>query len=533
MPANLGSAHRTGLCRQAKLRAAGVVAHANGRRRRADDTADMDLELVKKEVSGLVGPGTPGLAAAVYSGGEPLVTAAAGTACLEFGVPIDADTRFDIASASKQFTAACVLLLARDGKLDLDDDVRTHIPELNLAVPVTLRQCLQHTGGLPEWYAVLPLTGHPLSEMTEERLLEVIARLRTTTFEPGTDFTYSNTGYVLAAVTVRRVSGRSLAEFARERLFAPLGMDDTVFRDDASAPLARLAYGYANHGGPPVRADTQESAVGDGGLVTSVRDLAPWFGFLADGRVLGADLRDALLERAVLADGTTLPYAMGLYHHEVAGRRAFGHAGGMHGYLSDLLFLPDDGLGLAVLSNQLQIDPLALNERLVRLLLGAPPEPGQEPGALPLPGHEHWHDPVSDATLEVRAGDDGLEVADVGTFVPGADGRWHGLGDAHLAWLEFSGDTLVVGSLLAARRPVTFVAAPPPDGTPMPDGEWESDELGVRASVRDGVLRIGRTLELPVTPAPAGLWRAEPFTLRLEGGALLVSGGGLRRLRFT
>ncbi|MGW0479389.1 serine hydrolase domain-containing protein [Nonomuraea sp. NPDC003214] len=494
----------------------------------------MNLELVKKEVSSLVAPGTPGLAVAVYSGGEAVATAAAGTACVEFGVPIDADTRFDIASASKQFTAACVLLLARDGALGLDDDVRRHVPELSLEVPVTLRQCLQHTGGLPEWYTVMALTGHPLAEMTEERLLEVIARFRGTTFEPGTDFTYSNTGYVLASVVVRRVSGRSLAEFARERLFGPLGMDDSIFRDDATLPVERMAYGYANVDGPTRRADTQESAVGDGGMVTSVRDLAPWFGFLTDGRVLGADLRDALLERAVLADGTTLPYAFGVYHYEVAGRPAFGHAGGMHGYLSDLLVLPDEGVGVAVLSNQRAIDPLALTERLAKLLLGEPlADPGREPGTLPPPAHEHWHDPVTGLTLSLKHGDDGVEVAGVGTFVPGADGRWHGQGQEDREWLECSGDTLVLGSMLAARPPTTFRPAAAPTGEAAPEGEWWSGELEARASVRDGVLRVGRTLELPVEPAPAGLWQAGPFTLREADGALLISGGGLRGFRFA
>ncbi|MFI6600610.1 serine hydrolase domain-containing protein [Nonomuraea sp. NPDC050536] len=495
----------------------------------------MDLELVQREVSSLVSPGTPGLAVAVYQGGAPLLTAAAGTACLEFGVPIDGDTRFDIASSSKQFTAACVLLLARDGKLSLDDDVRTHVPELSLTVPVTLRQCLQHTGGLPEWYALQALTGDPLAEMTEERLLEVIARLRTTTFAPGTDFSYSNTGFVLAAVVVRRVSGQSLADFARERIFTPLGMDDSIFRDDAGVPLARMAYGYDNHGHPPRRADTEESAVGDGGLVTSVRDLAPWFGFLADGRVLGADLRDVLQERAVLADGTTLPYACGIYHHDVAGRAAVRHAGGMHGYLSELLYVPGEDLGVAVLSNQRDLDPVRLAERLVRLLLGEPETAAaHEPARLPVPEHAHWHDPVSDTVMTIEeATNERIKVKDVAEFLAGADGRWHGMGEKDREWLEFSGDSMVAGTLLPARRGVTFRAAEAPSDKPMPDGEWENDELGVRAAVRDGVLRIGRTLELPVTSAAAGLWQADPFILRLEEGALLLSGGGFRRLRFT
>ncbi|GLX02372.1 serine hydrolase domain-containing protein [Microtetraspora sp. NBRC 16547] len=509
----------------------------------------MDLELVEHEISPLVKPGDPGLAVGVYADGAALLTTAAGAACVEFGVPIDARTRFDIASASKQFTAACVLLLARDRALSLDDDVRAHAPELSLDVPVTLRQCLQHTGGLPEWYALQALTGVPLAEMSEERLLRIIAGLRATTFPPGTDFSYSNTGYILAAVVVAKVTGRSLAEFAREWILSPLGMDDTVFRDDVSLPLPRLAYGYANAEGEPRRADTQESAVGDGGLATSVSDLAPWFGFLADGRVLGADLRDALLERAVLADGTVLPYAFGIYHTEVAGRPAYGHAGGMQGYLSNLLYLPDPGFGVAVLSNQTAIDPVALSERLARVLLGEPPiadRPGT--GAAPEQGQEHgqkqgqaptghWHDPAGDGTLTLGVGPDGrIELVLGGApveFAPAEDGRWYGMGDAEGAWLAVEGDRLLLGTSSAARRPVAFVPCDPPGTEPLPDGVYLSQELGVLATVRDGELSVGPELRLPVEPAPAGAWQAGPFTLRPDSGDLLLSGDGLRRMRFT
>ncbi|MGW2220609.1 serine hydrolase domain-containing protein, partial [Nonomuraea sp. NPDC001684] len=291
----------------------------------------MDFEQVERALDALPGlrSGGPGLAVGVYADGKVLHTAARGVATVEFGVPIDSRTRFDIASISKQFTAACLLLLARDGRLSLSDDVREHVPELRLGVPVTLDQCLRHTGGLPEWYGLQAVTGVPFTLMDEERLMKIVAGMRRTTFEPGTRFSYSNTGYVLAAVVIRRLTGRSLADFARERLFEPLGMDDTVFRDDASVPLPRMAYGYDGAG---ARADTQESAVGDGGLVTGVADLAPWFGFLADGRVLGADVRSALLERTTLADGAVLRYARGICHLTVGELDAYGHAGGMHGY---------------------------------------------------------------------------------------------------------------------------------------------------------------------------------------------------------
>ncbi|MEU0565021.1 serine hydrolase domain-containing protein [Nonomuraea sp. NPDC005983] len=488
----------------------------------------MDLERVKREVLSLVSPHTPGLAAGVYADGAAVLTVAQGAACVEFGVPVDERTRFDIASMSKQFTAACVLLLEQDGKLALDDDVRVHVPELSLEAPVTLRQCLQHTGGLPEWYALQALTGVPLAEMTEQRLLEMLAGIRWTTFPPGTDFAYSNTGYVLAAVVVGRVAGSSLAEFAREWLFEPLGMADSVFRDDASVPLEKLAYGYANAQGEPRRADTQESAVGDGGLVTSVAELAPWFGFLADGRVLGAELRERLLERGVLADGTVQPYALGIYH----GEGWFGHAGGMHGYRSNLLYLPDPGVGIAVLSNQTAVDPVSLSHRLARLLLGKEEPPKPAPGTMAPPERLHWHDPAGDGTLTLEPTAEGIAVPDVGVFTAGADGRWHGAGAAEGAWLEIDGDRLLLRTGPLSRPPVAFDAAEPPSDVPMPDGVFRSRELGVDATVSDGEVRIGRELKLPAAPAPGGAWTAGPFTLRLHEGDLLVSGGGLRRMRF-
>ncbi|MFD8564764.1 serine hydrolase domain-containing protein [Streptosporangium canum] len=488
----------------------------------------MDLERVKREVFSLVSPDTPGLAVGVYTGGAAVLTVAQGAACVEFGVPVDEHTRFDIASASKQFTAACVLLLERDGKLGLDDDVRAHVPELGLEAPVTLRQCLQHTGGLPEWYGLQALTGVPLAEMTEQRLLEVLTGIRHTGFPPGTGWAYSNTGYVLAAVVVGRAAGSSLAEFARERLFEPLGMADSVFRDDASVPLERLAYGYANTQGEPRRADTQESAVGDGGLVTSVAELAPWFGFLADGRVLGADLRDRLLDRAVLADCTVQPYALGIYH----GEDWFGHAGGMHGYRSNLLYLPDPGVGIAVLSNQTAIDPVRLSHRLARLLLGREEPPRPEPGTPASPERLHWHDPAGDGTLTLEPTAEGVAIPDVGVFTTGADGRWHGTGDAEGAWLEIDGDRMLLRTGPPSRPPVVFHAAEPPTDVPMPDGAFHNPELGVDATVSDGEVRIGRELRLPSAPAPGGAWQAGPFTLRLHEGDLLVSGAGLRRMRF-
>src|SRR5262249_21003970 len=156
----------------------------------------------------------PGVALGLYRAGQLLVHASAGLAVVEHAVPIGPDTAFDIASASKHFTATCVLLLERDERLSLDADVRTYLPELalrGLAVreTVTLRQCLTHTGGRREYCSLCGMSGVPLPGMSESRLMRLISGQRDLDFPPGSAYSYSNTGYVLAAATIRRITGMS------------------------------------------------------------------------------------------------------------------------------------------------------------------------------------------------------------------------------------------------------------------------------------------------------------------------------------
>ena len=196
-------------------------------------------DLVSECVTG-GGPGHAG----VYGPAGLIAHASAGLAVLEHGILIGPDTVFDIASASKQFTAACLVLLERDGTLSLDDDVRAHLPELSLPVPVTLRQCLTHTGGLREYVSLCELAGVPTAGMDESRLMPLLAGQTSLNFPPGTSWSYSNTGFVLAAAAVRQLTGTSLAEFASQRLFGPLEMRATRFRDDLAVPVPGLASGY-------------------------------------------------------------------------------------------------------------------------------------------------------------------------------------------------------------------------------------------------------------------------------------------------
>jgi CubicO group peptidase (beta-lactamase class C family) len=178
---------------------------------------------------------TPGCAVGVSKDGGPVVQKAYGMADLEHDVPNRADTIFEAGSVSKQFTAAAVLLLAQEGRLSLDDPVRKHVPELpDYGAPLTIRHMLQHTSGLRDWGELAAIAGWPRTSRvhTHEHVVDILSRQKSLNFPSGTQYSYSNSGYNLAAVIVARVSGRSFAEFSNERIFTPLGMSRTSWRDD-------------------------------------------------------------------------------------------------------------------------------------------------------------------------------------------------------------------------------------------------------------------------------------------------------------
>lgn len=498
----------------------------------------MNFDSAEQVIDSVVNDAEPSVSIGIYRDGELIRAYSRGLGSVEFAVPATSTTRYDIASISKQFTAATVLLLDAEGIIDMKRDIREYLPELALTTPVTLAQCLQHTGGLMEWYSLVTVTGTPFTELSEARLLGLLAGIRHTNFDPGSDFSYSNTGYVLVAAAVRRVTGRSLADVAADRVFGPLGMESTLFRDDTSVPIPDFAPGYANADGATRRADTEESAVGDGGIVTNLTDLAAWFGFLEDGRVLGRTLRDRLLERAVLLDGTVIPYAYGIYHSTVAGASAFGHAGGVGGYLSNLVLLPDHGLGVAVLSNQTRVAPIELSTSVVEALLDYRAE---EQGPAPAPSNAgdpsgSWLDPRTDQTIEITATESGLRLRSAGEdheFIATGTGDWNGIGDVDGLMLGLrTSEELVLSSTHSVRRPIRFERCRPAGTITVADGIYWNEELNVLARISDEEIALGLSLKLPLAPAPAGLTAAGPLTVRPTDHGIELSTSGMHRLSF-
>ncbi len=317
---------------------------------------------------------SPGCAAALVKAGEVVFSKGYGLASLELGVPIRPDTVFYAGSVSKQFVAFSVALLAEAGKLSLDDDVRRYLPELrDYGTPITIRHLIHHTSGLRDYLELWRIKGRDyLDSMPVAEVLDLVSRQEELNFPPGERHLYSNSGYFLLAVIVERVSGESLRDFARDEIFAPLGMRSSHFHDDSSHSIARKAEGYFSRDDGSWGVLAQRFAlVGSGGLYTSVEDLARWDGnFYANRLGKGqAELIQATLQTGRLNDGENLEYAFGLSVGKMRGLTTVRHGGALGGYRAHLLRFPDQRFSVALLCNLANANPGELADRLAELVL--------------------------------------------------------------------------------------------------------------------------------------------------------------------
>jgi CubicO group peptidase (beta-lactamase class C family) len=313
---------------------------------------------------------SPGCALAVVDHGRVVMARGYGFADLGRRLPITPRTRFDIASTSKQFTAASVLLLAARGRLSLDDDVRKYVPELpRHDTPITLNHLLHHSSGLPNYIDLLAASGKRYEEVTtDDDALAALAAAPQLQFPPGTAFRYNDSGYFLLSLVVKRVTGRSLREFAAENLFAPLGMTDTRIVDDLTREVPGRAVPYERDGGFRPLASAWEQT-GDGGVNSTVLDLAKWDASFYSGAVGGKALVAAMTTPGSLANGSPLPYGGGLFLDRFRGQRRVRHPGSWRGFCSELMRLPGRHLSVITLCNVGDADPAALSEQVADLYL--------------------------------------------------------------------------------------------------------------------------------------------------------------------
>jgi CubicO group peptidase (beta-lactamase class C family) len=319
-------------------------------------------------------PESPGCALGVYKDGQIVYKRGYGIADLNDDVPITPATVFHVASMSKQFTAASIVLLAQQGKLSLDDDVHKYIPELpDFGERITIRHLVYHTSGLRDQWSLLGLAGwrYSLDLITDDDVMSVMTRQKDLNFKPGERHVYCNTGYTLMGLVVKHVSGLSLREFTTKNIFEPLGMTHTHFRDDHAEIIKHDALGYEQDGkDKPFRMSlTNFDTAGATSLHTTVEDLQLWDENFYHPRVGGAAFLQQMLERGKLNNGEQLDYAFGLVVSKYKGLPTVDHGGADAGYRSDMARFPDQHFSAAVLCNSADANPTGLVHQVADIFL--------------------------------------------------------------------------------------------------------------------------------------------------------------------
>lgn len=324
---------------------------------------------------------TPGCAVGVAVNGQVELRTGYGMADLERAVAIGPETVFESGSVAKQFTAAALLLAEQKGKLSLDDKLGKYLTELKGApANVTIRQVISHVSGLREWRPVATFGGHREEDtvLRNEDLLRMAAQQRGLNFEPGTHYSYSNTGYNIATILLERALGgqKSFEEFTEEEIFRPLGMTHTRWRSNFRLIVPGRALAYTRHANGEIEQATPiGNIIGAGGLLTTVDDLLRWNENFVTKKVGGEKLVEAQQRPAVLASGQTIPYAAGLIVSQMDGLREVSHSGATGGYRTWLGRYPEKGLSVAVLCNSAQAVTTTLGRRVARVWTGTTEKP--------------------------------------------------------------------------------------------------------------------------------------------------------------
>lgn len=317
-------------------------------------------------------PSGPGMLVGVITRNGLLESRPAGFAALDSVEPLSDSTAFYLASVSKQFTAACILLASNDGCFSLDDRLRVFLPELpEWADDVGVEHLLSHSAGLPDYGELIEASGRSILEpFGDELILEVLTATDGPTFEPGSQVSYSNTGYVLLAMVVRSATGLSLRDFAAERVFGPLAMVDTRYRDDHRERIPQLADGHVVVDDRVVRFQSCFDRVGDGGVISTLADWAIWESTLLARREPWFSLSERLAAPFVLRDGSVSSWRAGVVVEEVAGETAILTGGTGFGYRAFSARLPVAAFSICCLSNLETADARGLSMHIAEALAG-------------------------------------------------------------------------------------------------------------------------------------------------------------------
>lgn len=467
---------------------------------------------------------SPGCALAVVKNGEILYKKGYGMATLEHSATIQPSTRFYIASTSKQFAAFQIALLEEAGLLSAEDDVREYIPELpDYGSTIRILHLIHHISGLRDFLELNALSGRHYDELiTPEDALEMICRQKQLNFNTGDRYLYCNSGYFLLSEIVKRVSGKSMRQFAEENIFGPLGMKDTHFHDDRTEPISRRAVGYRldREKGYRISVPGLET-VGSGGIYSTVEDLALWDKNFYNNR-LGKgspQLMERILVRGVLNDGEELDYAFGLTVQDYKGVKKIGHSGGYGGYSAEFIRFPEHAFTIICLSNNSTLSAPSLALKVADIFLEEHYKKQEtseteelRPVELDIKGLKqktgYYFSDESEVVLKMEVKDNKLGLDFQDSFfplTPVSDNHFHLLNAPLRAEIEFlEGDKTRIAKvdLKRGKEPECLQQM---QERKLPEaeiealvGEYYSDELGTYAkidSAADGLtLKLGRHL---------------------------------------
>ncbi len=509
-------------------------------------------------------PDSPGCALSVIKDGQIVYKRGYGMADLDHDIPIKPDTVFHVASVSKQFAAMSIMLLAKQGKLSLDDKVQKYITELReFDQPITIRHLLHHTSGLRDQWELLIMSGWRLSEdvVRDEDILDLVSKMKALSFPPGDRYLYSNTGYTLAAQIVKRVSGQSLREFAEANIFNPLGMARTFFRDDHAVIVKNQAYAY--RGGPNNSfklSVPNYDTVGASSLLTTVEDLARWDQNFYDHKVGGEDALAQMQTPGKVQEGSPISYGLGLAIGTYKGLKIVEHSGADAGYRSHLMRFPDQRFSVACLCNLASSSPGSFAREVADIYLAGdlkPEAPKDNAAGVKLSEKEltgkvgaYWTSSTEELGRVTLTGGklyfslDGNNVE----LIPLSEKRFQIAGfDGEAAFEPATNGAWRVVLTSPGRKPVTYAALAPatPNAEQLAEyaGDYYSEEIDsiYKLAVQDGKLALKRKKYGPADLTPVA---KDVFTVAGSGSVrftrdnqnrvsgLILGRGRIKNFRF-
>lgn len=313
----------------------------------------------------------PGVALAIIEQGKTIYSGERGLSNMEYDIAITDSTAFHIASVSKQFTAYLAVLLEKEGKLSLNDDIRKYLPELKgLPYKITLRQLANHTHGLPNLYELAQLKGiEPGDKMMHREIVHMLLHIKEINFKPGKKYEYNNTGFVLLAEIIERISGKPFQELLKDKIFAPLQMTNSLAVNTSSLIIKNKAYSYRLKNGKYENYAFNMMANGSSGISTTINDLSKWAITMQYPSAENKEILDEMLQPTVLNSGETIRYGLGQESKTYKGLELVFHGGGDAGYRSYIVTVPKYKFSVVILGNNNDFKPFQLVYEIIDLFL--------------------------------------------------------------------------------------------------------------------------------------------------------------------